>query len=333
MEKKAPALKVVYPDDAPKAEEPAATVEGGDADETPRIPRTTAAGERARVADPVERYLAEIRRYSVLDRGTERTLTDTYVRTGDTAVAVRLVTSNLRLVVKIALEYQSPWIDLLDIIQEGNMGLLQAVKKFDPEKNIRLSSYAQWWIRAYILKFLMDNHRLVKVGTTQAQRKLFYNLKRERERLERQGFRPTPQLLAKALKVRVKDIIEMESRLSGKEVSLDAPVLDGERDSLIDLLPVDRPEVDELLATRQITMHLLQRLDEFAGTLTGRDIEIWNRRLMAEAPSTLQALGNLFGVSRERARQLEARVLRRLKKFLGDDAHLLENVTFPLFGN
>ena len=167
----------------------------------PPVPRpepVSAAGERARVADPVERYLAEIRRYPILDRQTERGLTESFVETGDPRIAVRLITSNLRLVVKIALEYQSPWLDLLDLIQEGNLGLLQAVRKFDPQRNIRLSSYAQWWIRAYILKFLMDNHRLVKVGTTQAQRKLFYNLQRERERLERQGFRPTPRLLRRS---------------------------------------------------------------------------------------------------------------------------------------
>jgi RNA polymerase sigma-32 factor len=289
------------------------------------------ASERARVNDPVERYLSEIRRYPVLDRKAERSLTDRFAASGDPKLAVRLITANLRLVVKIALEYQSPWIDLLDLIQEGNLGLLQAVRKFDPEKNIRLSSYAQWWIRAYILKFLMDNHRLVKVGTTQAQRKLFYNLTRERERLERQGFRPTPRLLAKALSVRVKDVIEMESRLSAKEVSLDVPVIEGDRERLVDLLPTDRPDVDEMLSKRQISEKLIERLESFAETLAGRDVEIWNRRLMAESPVTLQALGNLFGVSRERARQLEARVLRKLKKFLGEEKHLIESLTFPLF--
>ncbi|MBN1947249.1 MAG: RNA polymerase factor sigma-32 [Bradymonadales bacterium] len=291
----------------------------------------TASNERTRVSDPVERYLSDIRRYTILDREQERELTRRFVETRDIRVAVRLITSNLRLVVKIALEYQSPWTDLLDIIQEGNLGLLQAVRKFDPERNIRLSSYAQWWIRAYILKFLMDNHRLVKVGTTQAQRKLFYNLQRERERLERQGFRPTPRLLAKALSVRVKDIMEMETRLATKEVSLETPLLERDRDRLIDLLPSEQPAVDEMLSKQQITNYLLERLEEFATTLTGRELEIWVRRLMAEKPVTLQALGNLFGVSRERARQLESRVLKKLKRFLGDERHLIENITFPLF--
>ncbi len=323
MKKKRPALKVVYPPGKTKKKSPA---------RTRKSPSSSEASERARVADPVERYLAEIRRYAILDRQHERKLTDAFVETGDPNIAVQLITSNLRLVVKIALEYQSPWLDLLDIIQEGNVGLLQSIRKFDPTKGIRLSSYAQWWIRAYILKFLMDNHRLVKLGTTQAQRKLFYNLKRERERLERQGFKPTPRLLAKALKVRVKDIIDMQKRLGAKDVSLDAPILEGERDSLIDFLPADRPEIDEMLAKRQLSQRILQRLDEFAAGLEGRDLEIWNRRLMSEEPATLQALGNLFGVSRERARQLEARVLKKLKLFLGEDEPLIEDLTFPLFG-
>ena len=347
-DKPRPALKVVYKDGrrvpaspagkSPAQAEDSAAAEAPTPDDKPLdIPPVrpakpvTPRSESARVADPVERYLAEIRRYPIFDRATERQLTDRFAAEGDPAVAMRLITANLRLVVKIALEYQSPWMDLLDLVQEGNMGLLQAVRKFDPTKNIRLSSYAQWWIRAYILKFLMDNHRLVKVGTTQAQRKLFYNLARERERLERQGFRPTPRLLAKALSVRVKDITEMESRLSSKEVSLDLPVIEGDRDCLVDLLPADRPDVDDMLSRRQISEKLLERLDAFADTLTGRDVEIWNRRLMAEEPVTLQALGNLFGVSRERSRQLEARVLRKLRKFLGDDRHLIEHLSFPLF--
>lgn len=343
MEKNGPALKVVSgserrEDSGKDASTTPLADEDGNAETQPVVlpeptkpPLISSEVEKVRVHDPLERYLAEIRRYPILDRPTEVILTRQFVANPDPGIAVRLITSNLRLVVKIALEYQSPWIDLLDLIQEGNMGLLQAVRKFNPDKNIRLSSYAQWWIRAYILKYLMDNHRLVKVGTTQAQRKLFYNLQRERERLERQGFRPTPRLLAKALSVRVKDIIEMDARLSAKEMSLDAPIIEGDRDRLVDLLPSNKPNVDELLAKREISQRVLERLEEFGGTLSGRDVEIWHRRLMAEDPVTLQALGNLFGVSRERARQLEARVLRKLKKFLGEDTHLVENLTFPLF--
>ena len=264
-------------------------------------------------------------------REEEKKLTRAYYKTSDPKLAVKLISSNLRLVVKIALEYKSPWSDLLDLIQEGNLGMLQAIRKFDPERKIRLSSYAQWWIRAYILKYLMDNHRLVKVGTTQAQRKLFYNLKKERERLERQGFKPTPKLLAKALKVRVQDIVNMESRLSSHDMSIDMPVMEGQRERLVDYLPVEGPNIEEALVNKQISQKLLMLLDTFQQSLTGRELEIWNRRMLAEEPETLQALGNAFGVSRERARQLEARVMKRLKAYLGEESHLIEHLSFPIF--
>jgi RNA polymerase sigma-32 factor len=287
--------------------------------------------QRALVVDPIKRYLSEIRRYPILKKEQERELAIEFVETGSEEAALRLVTSNLRLVVKISLEYQSTWTSLLDLIQEGNVGLMQAVKKFDPEKQIRLSSYAQWWIRAYILKYLMDNYKLVKIGTTQAQRKLFYNLKKEKDRLERQGFRPTPKLLAQRLNVRERDVTEMEARLAGREASLDAPLVDDQRGSLIDVLPSKGPEVDDIIARRELGKQILAKLKEFEDTLEGRDIEIWNRRLMVDSPMTLQEIGNLFGVSRERARQLEARILKKLKKFLGDEVEEIGNLEFPLF--
>lgn len=291
----------------------------------------TEAGTKALVSDPVKRYLAEIRRYPILTKEAEYELATEFTETQDPDLALRLVTSNLRLVVKIALEYQSTWTNLLDLIQEGNVGLIQAVKKFDPSKNIRLSSYAQWWIRAYILKYLMDNYKLVKIGTTQAQRKLFYNLKKEKDRLERQGFKPTPQLLAKALNVRERDVREMEARLAGRETSLDAPLVDGERGTLVDIIPSKGPEVDDVIAKRELSREILNKLGEFEKTLQGRDIEIWRRRLMVDSPMTLQQIGDMFGVSRERARQLEARILKKLKKFLGEEMDEVHNLEFPIF--
>lgn len=291
----------------------------------------TSREQRALVADPIKRYLSEIRRYPILTKEEERELALEFEETGSEEAALRLVTSNLRLVVKISLEYQSTWTSLLDLIQEGNVGLMQAVKKFDPEKQIRLSSYAQWWIRAYILKYLMDNYKLVKIGTTQAQRKLFYNLKKEKDRLERQGFKPTPKLLAQRLNVRERDVTEMEARLAGREASLDAPLVDDQRGSLIDVLPSKGPEVDDIIARRELGKQILSKLKEFEDTLEGRDIEIWRRRLMVDSPMTLQEIGDLFGVSRERARQLEARILKKLKKFLGDEVEEIKNLEFPLF--
>ncbi|MEL6180378.1 MAG: RNA polymerase factor sigma-32 [Myxococcota bacterium] len=289
------------------------------------------ASTKAMVADPVKRYLAEIRRYPILTKEEEYELAVQFIGNRDPEIALQLITSNLRLVVKIALEYQSTWTSLLDLIQEGNVGLIQAVEKFDPSKNIRLSSYAQWWIRAYILKYLMDNYKLVKIGTTQAQRKLFYNLKKEKDRLERQGFKPTPKMLAKALNVRERDVTEMEARLAGRETSLDAPLVDGERGTLVDLIPSKGPEVDDIIAKRELSRSILHKLKEFEQTLGGRDIEIWRRRLMVDSPMTLQQIGDMFGVSRERARQLEARILRNLKKFLGDEVEEIQNLEFPLF--
>lgn len=274
--------------------------------------------EYALVTDPVQRYLSEIRGHSVLTRSEEQEIAREYAATADEALERRLVNANLRLVVKLALEYQSGRNALLDLIQEGNVGLIHAVRKFDPDKGIRLASYAQWWIRAYILKYLMDNHKLVKVGTTQAQRKLFYNLKKERERLLRQGLVPTPQLLARALAVRESDVVEMTARLAGRESSIDAPLQDGEQGTLADLMPSDGPAADEILAAEQERANLDRELAVFSETLEGRDATIWERRIVAENPETLQELGEQFGVSRERARQLEARIKKRLTKFLDE---------------
>jgi RNA polymerase sigma-32 factor len=285
---------------------------------------------RAMVADPVKRYLSEIRHYPILTKEEEQELATDFLDSGSSDAALKLVTSNLRLVVKIALEYQSTWTSLLDLIQEGNVGLMQAVRKFDPTKGIRLSSYAQWWIRAYILKYLMDNYKLVKIGTTQAQRKLFYNLKKEKDKLEKQGFKPTAKLLANALNVREQDVTEMEARLSGREASLDAPLVDEQRGSLIDLLPAKGPEVDDIIARREISKKVFQKLKEFEDTLEGRDMDIWKHRLMVDSPMTLQQIGDLFGVSRERARQLESRILKKLKKFLSDEVVELGDIDFPL---
>lgn len=283
--------------------------------------------DRALVQDSLKRYLADIRKYPILDR-EEEVETARAAQAGDAEAAAKLVNSNLRLVVKIALEYQSTRISLLDLIQEGNVGLMRAVRKFDPERKIRLSTYAQFWIRAFVLKYLMDNYKLVKVGTTQAQRKLFYNLKKEKEKLRQQGIDPTAERIAKRLDVREKDVREMETRLSGREVSLDAPVNDGESGTMMDLIPGSTRPADHEFDQHSIRKHLGERLQKFRGKLEGRDIHIWDKRLVAEDPYTLQQLGDLFGVSRERARQLEARIVKRLRKFLDADQEYLSAMDF-----
>ncbi|MDX9722918.1 MAG: RNA polymerase factor sigma-32 [Myxococcota bacterium] len=270
--------------------------------------------------DSLKRYLADIRHYPVLDKDDEVDCARR-AQAGDEAASTRLVSCNLRLVVKIALEYQSTRVSLLDLIQEGNMGLLQAVRKFDPERSIRLSTYAQFWIRAYILKFLMDNYRLVKVGTTQAQRKLFYNLRKEKERLAQQGITPSTERVAAELDVRERDVVEMETRLAARELSLDAPVNE-DAGSLMDLISSSDAPADEQLDQRVLERHVGERLSAFRARLQGRDSEIWDRRLTADEPLTLQELGELFGVSRERARQLEARIVKNLGKYLEGDERI-----------
>jgi RNA polymerase sigma-32 factor len=267
--------------------------------------------------DAVARYLYEIRRHVPLTVEEEGVLARHFRETGSKVAEARLVNANLRLVVKIAREYPTGRTSLLDIIQEGNVGLLHGIRKFDPERNIRLSSYAQWWIRAYILKYLMDNHKLVKVGTTQAQRKLFYNLRREKDRLQQQGLVPTASMLARALGVKEVEVREMEVRLSGREASIDAPIEDGERGSLGDIIPSGAEAVDDQVASQESESQMMAQFASFSEQLSGRDLEIWRCRLVADEPETLQSLGDRFKVSRERARQLEARILVKLATFLG----------------
>jgi RNA polymerase sigma-32 factor len=270
--------------------------------------------------DPLSAYVQETKRYPLLSREDEHELAVRLVEAGDTGAARRLIEANLRLVVKIAYEYRRAHRNLLDLIQEGNIGLMQAVKKYDPYRGVKLSSYAAWWIRAYILKFILNNWRLVKIGTTQAQRKLFFNLRKEKERLEQLGFTPTPALLAENLDVKEKDVIEMEKRMAAPDASLDAPVGtddDGGARTRMDFLPSDssmRPDVE--VANTEFQDLLKSKLEIFGETLKGREETIFRERLLTDTPLTLQEIGDRYGVSRERARQLEKRLLGRLRTYL-----------------
>jgi RNA polymerase sigma-32 factor len=264
--------------------------------------------------DPLRRYLDEVRRYPLLEPEEEFRLATELHQRGDMNAARRLVQANLRLVVKIALEYRSMYSNLLDLIQEGNIGLMKAVSKFDPTKGARLGYYSSWWIRSYILKYLLDNFRLVKIGTTQAQKKLFYHLVREKERLEAQG------LLAERLNVREKDVIEMEQRLSGRgaEMSLDTPVDSegGSQEAFRDRVADDREGADDALARNELLELLREKLPEFQKELNDKELRILQDRLLAEEPKTLQEVADLYGLTRERARQIEAKVLSKLRTFL-----------------
>ena len=206
--------------------------------------------------------------------------------------------------------------NLLDLIQEGNVGLMQALKKFDPTRGVKFSYYASYWIKAYILKFIMDNWHLVRVGTTQTQRKLFYNLKKEKERLLSMGIEPGPKLLAQNLDVTEKDVVEMDQRLEGRDMYLDAPLREGADDSHMNFLAADNAAVDDMLAQSEISTLLTEKLSEFRETLDDREKEILDRRILAEDPETLQDMGERFGISRERVRQLEERIKKNIRTFL-----------------
>jgi RNA polymerase sigma-32 factor len=270
--------------------------------------------------DPLDVYMQGIKRFALLSKDEEHDLAVRLVEEGDASAARRLVESNLRLVVKIAYQYKRAHQNLLDVVQEGNVGLMQGVAKYDPYRGVKLSSYAAWWIRAYILKFILNNHRLVRVGTTQAQRRLFFNLKKERDRLEAKGFNADAASIAKALDVREKDVVEMQKRLGSPDASFDAPLSAGDDDSMrtrhdvIESANGNRP--DEVVEESQFQSLLKDTISAFADTLEGREEAILRQRWLTDEPMKLQQLGDQFGVSRERARQIEKRLLGRVRRYL-----------------
>ncbi len=284
----------------------------------PRAPKDSSASI-ARF-DPMAAYLREVQHHPLLTPEKTHDLAVNFVESQDPAVAAQLVTANLRLVVKIAYEYWRAYKNIMDLVQEGNIGLMQAVKRYDPYRGVKLSSYAAWWIRAYILRFILNNWRLVKLGTTQAQRKLFFNLRKTRAELTAMGIDPTDAEVAKRLNVPESDVTEMDVRLTSSEKSLDAPVGDAEGRSVakVDMVPsmTDGPEA--LMAAGELQALLKDKLAEFRTTLSGKskELAIFDDRLVADDPLTLQELGDRFGISRERVRQLEQRLTGRLREYL-----------------
>ena len=270
--------------------------------------------------DPLTQYVREISRYKLLTPEEEETLLKELQETGDIEVAKKLVLANLRLVVKIAIEYRSAWQNVMDLIQEGNIGLMKAVSKYDGTKGAKLSYYASWWIRSYILKFILDNFRLVKIGTTNEQKKLFFNLMKEKERLIGLGFNPDNKMISESLGVSEKAVAVMDRRLSqgGSELSLEAK-LDENGPSLADIL-TDKEELsmDEKLGDLQGVEILKEQLQNFLGGLKDRDREIFEMRLLSEVPASLQSIADQYGVSRERIRQIEERLIGNLKVYMSE---------------
>jgi RNA polymerase sigma-32 factor len=269
--------------------------------------------------DALRSYMAEVGRHPVLSREAQDELAWRYFKDPQANVdaAYRLVTANLRLVVKMAYQYRRAAFNVLDLIQEGNIGLMQAVRKFDPNRGIKLSSYAAWWIRAYILRYIMDNFRMVKLGTTEAQRKLFFNLRKEQEKLAAQGIAPAPKLLAESLNVSERDVEEMQVRMGNEELSLDAPVgtRDGEqRQTGLDRIPTEGVAVDDALADAELKEQFHEQLKAFGVGLTGKEKTIFEERMIAEQPLTLQEIGDKYGLTRERVRQLESELTKRLRQ-------------------
>ncbi len=292
--------------------EPEEGVESAEADEGRRsVPKDALVPY-----NPLDAYLAEIRRFAPLSREDEHQAAVEYHKTKSPEAAYKLVSGNLWLAVKIARDYERVARNVLDLIQEGNIGLMEAVKNFDPYRGVRFPSYAVWWIRAYIIRYIIANWRLVKIGTTQAQRKLFFNLKKESDRLEREGIFPSPKLLAERLNVREGDVIEMSQRLGGSDVSIDAPLQDDSDSNLLSLLPSDRESVEDTMAKREFHGALKESVFEFESSLSDKERAIFKGRVLDEEKVTLQELSDQLSLSKERVRQIENKLRAKLRAFV-----------------
>lgn len=289
----------------------------GDEESAPRPKRVSSKTEETGLtsADPVARYLAEIGRYPLLSREQEQALAIRYRETGDPTAAEQLVTSNLRFVVKVAAEYSKFGARLIDLVQEGNVGLMHAVKEFNPYKGVRLITYAVWWIRGYIQEYLMRQYSMVRIGTTANQRKLFYQLQREREKLERLGLEQGIAQISGKLGVSQEEVAEMQGRLSGRDVSLDAPLTEDGSSRRIDLQTVEDPtHLDEELGNREQLRMLIDRIEELRPKLNERELFLLDARILSDEPMTLQEIGDKYGTTREAVRQMEARLMEKIRK-------------------
>jgi RNA polymerase sigma-32 factor len=270
--------------------------------------------------DPLRQYMFELKKYKMLSPDEQKNLAIRFKENDEPEAIQLLVVTNLRLVFKIAKDYQRPWMqNLQDLIQEGNLGLMRAALKFDPSRNVKFSYYASFWIKAYILKFILDNWRLVKIGTTEAQRKLFFRLNKEKEKLINDGFEPEPEFLSQKLGLSSKDIIDMDQRLNSWDVSLNAPVKENSNTEMIDFLHAESKSPEEQIVKEEIKTLLNEKIDEFKTTITNRERDIFDRRIFTEDPVTLQNLGQRYGISRERVRQVEKEIINKIKTYFEDN--------------
>lgn len=270
--------------------------------------------------DPLLMYLNEIRRYKVLSREEEQVLAKKYYETKDPAAAEALVKANLRFVVKVAAEYSKFGSKMIDLIQEGNVGLMHAVREFNPYKGARLITYAVWWIRGYIQEFMMRQYSMVRIGTTQNQRKLFYKLKKEKEALDAMGIEPSTQLLSSRLGIPEDEVRDMAQRMSGRDLSLDRPLDDESGTSLGDMQKnhSDQP-LDEQLANAEQLAMLTEKIAEIRPELSDREKIILDERILADDPLTLQEIGEKYGITREAVRQMEQRLMKKIKSKMEEE--------------
>ena len=278
-------------------------------------PARKSTGSALEPASALSAYMAQLANHAPISREEEHELAVKWVEEGDVDAARQMVLSNLRLVVKIAMEYRRAWTNTLDLIQEGNVGLMEAVQRYDPYQGVKLSSYAVYWIRAYILKYILDNLRSVRLGTTRAGRKLFFRLNKERRALELEGFEVTPKLLAERLDVGEDDVVAMQAQLSRPDLSLDAPRFDDDgRETHGDSLVGGIGDAEDTVARSEMREVFREAIEDFSQELGERDLQILNERILADEPRTLAEMGEEFGVSRERVRQLEARIIKKLRE-------------------
>lgn len=278
--------------------------------------------------DPLQSFINEARRYPILTKDEEHQLAVKFFQTKDQQAAYKLILSNLRLVISMAREYQRSVQNILDLVQEGNIGLMEAVKQYDPFRGVKFATYASYWIRAYMLRYIISNLRLVKIGTTQNQRKLFFNLQKEKARLEAEGFAPESRLLASRLNVKESEVLEMEQRLALPDISVDAPLGNNNSDdhvmSLSSILADESQDVERFFANKDFSEKLIEIINQFKLDCSDKEVSIIEKRLFTEEPITLQEIANEFGVSKERIRQIESRLKERLKLFVQDKLSLGE---------
>ena len=284
----------------------------------------------------LNQYLAEVRRYPILTPEEEHDLAIRYLEEGDDEAGKQLVTSNLRLVVKMAFKFHSQWANVLDLIQQGNMGLMQALTKYDPynETNTRFSTYAAYWIRSCIYNYIKDNYRIVRLGSTRHGRRLFDNLRKERDRLIDLGIEPTTKALSDSMQIPEEEIVVFSQHFNQPTLSFDAPISSGDENSrsLSESVAGWDETPDDAVANKEVSSLVSEKLQEFYNTLQNkRDQDIWNLRLIASEPVSLQEIGQQYNISKERVRQLESRIKNNLKTFL--EKELGENVAFEFMNH